>query len=570
MAKKQLSAQEQKWTNLVPEITQKTDPLEKLIAPQEKAYDKVYNVYEGIENELENLQEVAKPKEPTANAGDVAKGCFGVTAGLVVLLFLFHCVIWVLKFVFDITWNTWAWTTNTLYWGVGISVVATAIAFYLDHKAEQEYEEKEELYNEYVAEHTRLTKEKNKLVDKLNTMLVPLNKLYDEQRNILKFAVNNMLGIPCPKEAITSETYQGIKARYLLLKDMKEEIEKKRSEGKNIMALERMYLDKKLQFIYEESIKAQVSEDVYKEFEKVQRQARTNTMLLREDFSTGKSKGLQLSNELPRLEKLLKKDGMTPIINRFEAVANRDTNKSGFLSFLEDSDKKAAQTQDMQRLAQSAKQEYDAMMDTNTKVLYALDFVRACAFRNIYLGAELVTYIKNVTGGGSLTVQQDNIAMQNMQMTGLDMDVTNINVDVSGAAFNTLNTIGNALNNDKNLLKLAKDNPKMALGVTAVAAIGSAVVTYFDNLNKNANAQKEMIDAINAISEGYTEGRASMLRAIEIMEGIVKCNEGFMAIYTPLKKQVFEDGNLNIDKNDIVQLADAINKYKKVTDAKIK
>lgn len=37
-----------------------------------------------------------------------------------------------------------------------------------------------------------------------------------------------------------------------------------------------------------------------------------------------------------------------------------------------------------------------------------------------------------------------------------------------------------------------------------------------------------------------------------------------------LRKRVFEQGDINISKQDIVLLADAINKYKKVTDSKIK
>ena len=103
-----------------------------------------------------------------------------------------------------------------------------------------------------------------------------------------------------------------------------------------------------------------------------------------------------------------------------------------------------------------------------------------------------------------------------------------------------------------------------------MAAVGASVAQYLQKLDNNAEAQKQLTDNIQAIADGYIEGKANMLRAIEIIGSIVKCNDGFMAVYEPLRKKVFEDGDTNLTKMEIMQLAAVANEYSKTAKAKIK
>lgn len=82
--------------------------------------------------------------------------------------------------------------------------------------------------------------------------------------------------------------------------------------------------------------------------------------------------------------------------------------------------------------------------------------------------------------------------------------------------------------------------------------------------------QSQFTDNINKIAEGYAEGKADALRSIEIIRSIVKCNDGFLAIYEPLRKKVFDDGDLNLTKMEVMQLAAAANEYSKVAKATVK
>ena len=82
--------------------------------------------------------------------------------------------------------------------------------------------------------------------------------------------------------------------------------------------------------------------------------------------------------------------------------------------------------------------------------------------------------------------------------------------------------------------------------------------------------QAEMTKNISIMSEGYNSGQAQALRAIEIIKAIVNTNNGFMAIYEPMRKTVYEDKNLaNITMKDIQQLAQATQEYQKISKSKI-
>lgn len=136
---------------------------------------------------------------------------------------------------------------------------------------------------------------------------------------------------------------------------------------------------------------------------------------------------------------------------------------------------------------------------------------------------------------------------------------------------NISDTILSSIDN-KEMERFISKNPKAALGaavVTGILALGAGIKTYYKNLEANAEAQSKITDGIKAISEGYTKGKSQMLRKIEILGGIVKCNDGFMAVYEPLREKVFDNGDLNLTKMDIMQFAAAAKEYSKVAKSTI-
>ena len=247
-------------------------------------------------------------------------------------------------------------------------------------------------------------------------------------------------------------------------------------------------------------------------------------------------------------------------------VSRRNTR--GFL--FESTDKKEAQTRDMAELFNVAKYEYDELMGISKKVSYALSYARGCAFRNIYLATELINYIVGSNRGGGLTAAQDGIDFSSVNTTDVSVDSFELNGSSIESAVNTVAFLSDAVMDNASLSQFVYENPKFAAGFATVAAVGASVAQYLQKLDNNAEAQKQLTDNIQAIADGYIEGKANMLRAIEIIGSIVKCNDGFMAVYEPLRKKVFEDGDTNLTKMEIMQLAAVANEYSKTAKAKIK
>lgn len=533
-----MTQEEQYLLTFVPQITADTDPLQEEIDSRLKDYEDKWGQLEAVIKADDELQEVPKPDESKK------PGC-GVPVVVAIVLF-------VLLLIFGVPF-----LASLILGAAGAAVLYGVLSY--------DYKSKVDDYNNYVKTREQYRERMQDLDEETSKLWNYLSPKLDIRFETLRVALNKNLGIPYPKSAITLDNYSKVKKCYLALMEKSEEVnhipDNKEQEEAN-----RAFIDEKLTFLYAHSLRATVSDDVYGEFKQQLLNAGPGKMLMRQEIKGRYSQGVSEIMRLPKYKDMLEDDHLTPIINKFEAVSRRNTR--GFL--FDSTDKKEAQTRDMAELFNAAKYEYDELMDISKKVSYALNYARGCAFRNIYLATELINYIVGSNRGGGLTTAQDGIDFSSVNTTDVSLDSFELNGSSIESAVNTVAFLSDAVMDNAALSQLVDDNPKFAAGVAIVAAVGAGVVQYLENLEKNAEAQKQLTDNIQAIADGYTEGKANMLRAIEIIGGIVKCNDGFMAVYEPLRKKVFEDGDTNLTKMEIMQLAAAANEYSKTAKAKIK
>ena len=77
--------------------------------------------------ELNQLVKRSEPTEPEFNTSLMQYT--SIIAGIiVVILLVLHGVIWVLKLIFDISWDTWGWTKTAFWWGLGITIVVSVLS----------------------------------------------------------------------------------------------------------------------------------------------------------------------------------------------------------------------------------------------------------------------------------------------------------------------------------------------------------------------------------------------------------------------------------------------------------
>ena len=555
--------------DLIPLITSKTDPLQEELDKLEKDKDKKVTDQEKKERKIENAK-TPKPEKPKSQLGDWAAVAFGGWGAISAILLVLHGIVWCLKLVFEISWNTWGWFTFVFCWGLGIAVVVSAVRAYLDYEDKKEYEEKLAVYEAYVALRKKLTPMIKKLKKEIKELDGQILETVAKRYEVLYYAIITGVGVPFTQKGISSDViYSQLKKSYLKLLQMRKDIDST-EDTEEKWKKRKVFMNAKLDFVYKYSLKAEVSDDVYEEFGRQYKKKDASLMVLRQELPQVASRGVKEISMLPEYRALLDNNTMQPILDQMELVKSRDT--TGMFGLFQSSDKKTEQTKAMKKLVKAANKEYKELQDLHAKVMYALDFVRGCAYRNIYLGAELLNYLRDKAAGSTLTTVDDIVGLDKVNMSAVNINVGQLKTDAVGAALNAAQGFSNIVGSSSLLSDFATKNPKYALGAQALVAIGGGVLDHFEKIAKNEEAQNKMVNALSQIVDGYQEGQQSMIRAIEIIKAIIECNKGFMEIYTPLRKKYLEEEQNCVtdkDKADIVRLGKAANAYQKTAEAKL-
>lgn len=381
--------------------------------------------------------------------------------------------------------------------------------------------------------------------------------------------INSGCSIPIPRKAINENTWEemdgkldDLVASYSQYKDA--------SAGSLKKEMSRNFFNKKLEFFYNESIRNEAGCDVYKKFEEQLHRA-ISTMdfnLLRMDFDEKAllvSKEYDFSTKVQSYKGIVEKMDISYLMKQYDIIKDMET--SGFLGFT-NIDKLASKTQNLQKLYAPIKGEYDRLRKVSEEVNYYLTFVRTVAYRNIYLGVELLNYIRDNAGGKSLISQKDKVdAGDAMNVDKVTSD--RLQMDSMNNVANTLSgLVSNALE-DKQLRKFVMNNPKMATGAAALAVLGNLLDERIEKIENNNELQKQLITSISQMVDGYNSGKASLLRAIEVIKALSKANIGFLAIYAPLRDKFFVEECTTATMLDLQNLAKATQEYKHISDTKL-
>lgn len=517
---------------------------------------------QNLSNQLKNLTVRVEPKEPKFES-DIITIVGVIAAAIVVVLFILHCIIWVLNLIFDIEWNTWGWTVTAFWWGLGTTIFVAAVTTVWYIYQNRLYDERMNAYYGYLTKKRTLEKG----IKEANTAI---NNKEIEIVGSLNKDVKEIIEVPLSLNAIQFDDKEEVEK---LLKDYYAlETSKKWVDSMEKAKLHAELTNKKLVFFYKYSIKGETNVTYpffKKQLELAQSQNNYNVLRVEKDNQTA----LSYLKKLSSYTKLLNKNKMTPILNDLNDIKGIDT--KGWFG-MQDVDALAEKTGMLQELFSAAKYEYKELESVNKDISYLLEYVRVCAYRNIYLGVELLNYIRDNAGGKSLTTEKGMVDM-NVKLENINISLDSLKMDVIS---NITATIGNTIQTgvelleNKDVMKFVGKNLKASAGIAAAALIGSAISNYAEERNEkikqNNKIQKDAIKNIQKIVDNYTKGQGALLRAIELIKAITKANSGFMQVYEPLKNKVFADNNISsVTMQDIRQLAMATNEYNKISQAKL-
>ncbi len=522
-----------KWHNVTKDnILEMRPGLEKEICDNINAYDKNSKALDAAEKEKENNHcptPISKPDPQN----------------------FFWTII-----MFAIAYGLFRW----IHW-LGIAMFVIEILILInDRRSKAKYERYEEEHENFLSTKERLKKEIPHLkleVEKFRYMVV--EELY--------MVINRVLAIPIPQDAISEDCWKQINSSLAKLLDLYGNVQMATDAAQKSVCAKK-YFDAKLTFVYEFSLKAESNEAAYEPFKKrlLRSQKMNNADVLRIDDRENlllSTKKYDFYTSLDNYKMVLNGKHINWAIGQLNAVKDINVDNSfGFTNM----DKLSGKTEQMRTIYESVKTEYDKLLDLSEKINNILTYARTVAYRNVYLGVELLNYIRDNAGGSKLTTQKDGVGVS--AVDGLNGMEISIDMDVTANVKDSLNSLANELSN-KDVRKFAVKNPKMAMGAAALMVVGNYLNERVEKINANNDLQEQMVKSIGQMVEGYNAGKAGMLRAIEITKALSNANIGFLAIYAPLRDKFFVQGCTSATMADLQSLAKATQEYKHISDTKL-
>lgn len=376
--------------------------------------------------------------------------------------------------------------------------------------------------------------------------------------------------IPVPEGAVNMDNYLACmkmlnRARVLKGKlEAASTIEDKRKQ-KAIIANFRL-----LSF-YSLSLRNEIGEDELSDFDNRIKQAQENDALwtLRksddEDATINGEAEVETFAILEQHKSILEDNNIEKTLESFKKVKARDVS---FLGLFTDTSEMTLQTKEMEKLYENVSLEYKELADVASSVNKVLTQARGYAYRNIYLGVELLNCIRDNAGGTGLAAQHD------LAETGAEISVSNFSTEdlsINMGAVLSKGLFSPAISGTTfSLIR----NPAKILGFGGLVVAGNLVNNLVKAHNKaveaNIDAQRKLTGAMNECVSNYSKCQGQVLRAIEIVKALVHANKGFLSIYAPLRDRAFEQNAIaSITPAEAHQLVLAIGEYKKISDSTI-
>lgn len=488
------------------------------------------------------------------------------------LIFVFHCFIWFLNLIFDISWQTWEWTKGFFFWGLigiaGLTVLNLAVygvwylVWYIKNKR----------YISWKARKDFIRNEIQTTERKIKNYQESLNQLFNNRERILLFAFRNYLGFPI--KSLSKWNYKSAKAEYLSKKKQLDALSNSDVKNEDIIY---KYYDDKLDLFYKHSIPVETESSEALEIFFSSIPSRKNNRMNRE-YSEPRELHPQSVNKLENQNKNFGERTLDGDIDKFEEYLNQDT--SGFFT-KHNSSLLQNQVEGLEKTYKNAENKVDAFNKVISEINVTLSLSRLMAFRNIYLGAELVNIIRENAGGGKATIQNDFIETYFLapiqKMKNVNFTTSQAVVEMVVAGLDSIESFITTNISNKQFQNFAMGNPKSAaLGALAAGAFGviNAGIEAWKKRNAKIEAllekEKVIIGNMDKMVEGYLEQLKFSRRGIEVIQALSKVNRGFMAVYSPIYEKVFIEKDIKkVSVQELQQLCLALNQFNKLSQTKL-
>lgn len=342
------------------------------------------------------------------------------------------------------------------------------------------------------------------------------------QRRKLSWKLRSVVGgMPIPDNAVFDRKSEKLAKKALkTFKNLNKKVRNAKTIEKKQEFKDKIF-EKRLFTFYELSLRAESNgnEYAYSQFEIQLAEAKLvkDVSILRKDAEEHK-----ILTNLPTLEmKFISewRPKIDRIINHnkdytcdMQEVQYMDTTKKVLFWRRESYGKLAEQTRRFEEIHNTMISELEQLFEYQKMLNDELTKVRLIAYRNIYLGTELINYYTDSVSGKYLNTEKDIFSIQNQFNEILDV-------------YNKYNFVW------KNELK---------------------------------QIQKEIKKEISKLESKVLRTRGQLGRTLELMEAIIEFNNSFYYAYAPLRKKVFVLNSM-LEQEDLIQISKVINSFNRLT-----
>lgn len=384
-------------------------------------------------------------------------------------------------------------------------------------------------------------------------------------------STTSQLGLPTPNDLVFDrKSKRYAKQTIRRISKLKDALEKAPANSPQMWKIKQKLNKAKMDAFYLLSLRCEAQNDlsVYEPFEKLHTQAVAlkNYNILRHDKEENAILSYRPTNSMMSVENWKRELADDKTINysrEMNRIQRMDT--SGIFG-LSSTSKLSQQTHGYANLVNAAVAEANELQKANLALNKELTTIRLCAYRNIYLGIELLNYLRDGAGGERLTTEKSFASLGNIPLDTVNINIKQLNMSIDNICDTAVRGFDTAMNS----LRALGLNPgrKTSIAVGGIAAIGALASAYNQAESANRAEQARLISTLNQIIDTIQTGQAGLKRTIEIMEAIIKTNNGFMQIYAPFRDKVFVS-HQPCTEQDVLQLSMALQEYQKISTSRI-
>lgn len=285
---------------------------------------------------------------------------------------------------------------------------------------------------------------------------------------------------------------------------------------------------------------------------------------------TGKGEQDVLNNipaqELVDIEKLSRAnlcEGIHDYLEELEAISKESIDSFLFVSL----DKAESKTKRMQSILRKVESQVSEVKEWCLNINELLNVARVEAYKNQYLGFEILNLISSESDEYDKSVELSQIDLEGLDVSNLSFGIKEFESSINGVTSALLGVTGSL-----SLLRTSKAASAAGLAVLAITA-SKNLEKKIEIIGQHGKLQGAILKYVTDIIPQLESVIVQRKQALDVIVSIVQANRGFLSVYSPLRNSIFIEKKSPRQIPDILeqscQLKSAINLYVQISSKKV-